>query len=480
MCGRNSAPGFIRRCGASRGKITMTRLKRLFGALCVALMLLCASPAAAAQPKRDALPDVFNVTVQVDERKEEGNRYFIAKEYVQTVNPAINADLQATADALEAQLRPTMQPDKAKNARRNSRLDVNCVYTFTGDRWLSTLTLGRVSYQRQQVCSPFVTRTYDLVTGQTITLGDLFAEDSPAWALLSQRVRTHVGELFPNEPRNPSAVEALAAPDALRDAPFTLSAMELTLHYQAQQVYPGKPGLMHVRFFYDELWDDMTPLGRAQTDNRCYKMVAVTCDDGPAYNPSANALDAFRRAGARVTYFTVGKKLVNYGDILLREFDENHLIASHSYDHWSGYTLKPASRLKQLDKHNALLLELVGERATLFRAPGGTFPPWVEAGIGLPVIQWSVDTYDYTGKNAQRIFYSVRNNVQHGDIILAHDSGAELWKAVPIFAEYLHKNGYLMVTVEELARAEGIHMEPNQVYYRFADGVTDKRSDSNT
>ena len=36
---------------------------------------------------------------------------------------------------------------------------------------------------------------------------------------------------------------------------------------------------------------------------------------------------------------------------------------------------------------------------------------------GYEVIQWSVDTYDYTGKTAKKIFYSLRNNVADGDVI---------------------------------------------------------------
>jgi len=36
-----------------------------------------------------------------------------------------------------------------------------------------------------------------------------------------------------------------------------------------------------------------------------------------------------------------------------------------------------------------------------------------------------------------------------------------------------------MVTAEELARANGVIMEPNVVYYRFLNGDTSKRLDSN-
>jgi len=166
--------------------------------------------------------------------------------------------------------------------------------------------------------------------------------------------------------------------------------------------------------------------------------------------------------------------------VLMRQFDQNHIIASHSYNHWSGYSMQPATMLKEVADHNALLYDLTGEPVGMFRAPGGTYPPWIEADIHLPVIQWSVDTYDYTGKDAKNIFYSVRNNTIDGDIILCHDSGAELYKAIPRIANHLRSNGFMLVTVEELAHANGITLEPNVVYHRCLDGVYDKRPDSNT
>ena len=45
--------------------------------------------------------------------------------------------------------------------------------------------------------------------------------------------------------------------------------------------------------------------------------------------------------------------------------------------------------------------------------------------------------------------------------------------------DVLKKNGYLIVTIEELARINGVIMEPNVVYYRFINGDYSPRTDSN-
>lgn len=442
-------------------------------------LVLCLSLLPAQAEKYETTPDIFQIDYKTIERKEDNNRYFVSKEYLITTNEQVNAELQAAADAFEEQLFPTMQPDPRKNARRNSRLDIEALHYITGETCLSTMILARVTFARVQLCSPFTTATYDLATGEKILLTDLFAPESPAWELLAERVESHLNGLFPALERNPEAVSALCTREALESADFTLSGYELTLHYEARQVYPDQAGLMHVRFFYDELYPHMTELGWKHTDNSRWKMVAFTCDDGPSYGPTQNTLTNFRQAGARVTYFTVGKRVAGNPDLVMRQFDQNHLIASHSWNHWSGYSMKNETMRQEVADHNALLQQYTGEPVSLFRAPGGTYPPWVEADIHLPILQWSLDTYDYTGKTAKKIFYSLRNNVADGDVILCHDSGAELHKAIPLMAEHLKKNGYLMVTVEELARANDVIMEPNIVYYRFIDGDYSKRPDSN-
>ena len=115
-------------------------------------------------------------------------------------------------------------------------------------------------------------------------------------------------------------------------------------------------------------------------------------------------------------------------------------------------------------------LPLVGEEAALFRAPGGTYPSWVESGMPMPIIQWSVDTYDYTGKSPKRIFYTFRDKVTEGDIILCHDTGEYLHESVPLWGEYLLERGFMFVTVDELACAYGLEMQPSVVYWSVRPG----------
>ena len=441
---------------------------RRLTAVTMAVLVCCTCTQVLGEDKYRAMPQIFTVSVQGEERKIDDNASFVYKEYLNTTNGDVNAELKALVDGYDGQMASGLQSDAKKRGNRNSRLDVNIIYYRTGDRFISTMVQARNVYYRKQLALEMTTRTYDLATGQRILLTDLFDDDSVAWDILEQGVREHLAAVFPGEARDEAVIAALCTRDAMERADFTLSAMELTLHYPASSIFEGKTNLVHVRFFYPQFKGMFTQTGLDATDNSRWKMVAITCDDGPKDYSSTYALDAFRKIGARVTYFIVGKQLAAYGDVFVREFDQNHLFATHTFNHWSGYSFKTAKRrIQEIDMSNEITLDLVGEKARYFRAPGGTYPPWVDSNLPLPIIQWSLDTYDYTGKNAKRILASISENVAEGDIILCHDTGKILHDAIPIIGDYLLSNGYMPVTIDELAAAQDMTPEPNVVYWSF-------------
>ena len=446
-------------------------MKRLLAA-CVALMLWagCAVGEETVE-KYDALPEILKITVEENERKIEDGGAYVYKEYVTTVNSQVNAELRALVDSYDDALTPTLQMDPRKKGKRGSALNIDTVYYRTGAQYLSTLTIARISFREEQLSTDFTTRTWDLESGRRLLLTDLFAPDSAAWEILRQGVREHLNTIFPGEDRDTEAIERLCSQESLAQADFTLSGMELTLHYPASAILPGKVTLTHVRFFYPQFAGMMTETGVSATDNSRWKMVAVTCDDGPKDYASSYALDAFRKIGARVTYFTVGKQLERYGYVFQKQYDQNQLFGNHTFHHWGGGSFKTdARRLQEPQESAEWTLQLVGEEAHLFRAPGGTYGTWVDAGIPMPIIQWSVDTYDYTGKSPKKIFYVFRDKVVEGDIILCHDTGKYLHQSVPLWGEHLIDRGFMFVTVDELACAYGTEMQNSVVYWSVRPG----------
>ena len=52
--------------------------------------------------------------------------------------------------------------------------------------------------------------------------------------------KKHLSSIFPGEERDAQAIERLCTRESLEQADFTLSGMELTLHYPASAFSPGR------------------------------------------------------------------------------------------------------------------------------------------------------------------------------------------------------------------------------------------------
>ena len=77
----------------SNGGTQMKRLLSLFLALCLVLGLVLLPPLSASAEKAYAVPDCFNVTYTVSERKTNNGQSFVSKEYVSTCQPSVDREI---------------------------------------------------------------------------------------------------------------------------------------------------------------------------------------------------------------------------------------------------------------------------------------------------------------------------------------------------------------------------------------------------
>lgn len=429
------------------------------------LSLLLAWPALAQDEKRSALPDTFRIAYETLERTQDGKKSFVSKEHISTCQPAVDAEINALADAFDESLSPFLQPDKGGNPRRNSRLDIHVVHSVSGQSVMSFLILARESYRRVQQQSPFVCRTYDMETGTPITLTDLFLEDSEAWDVLAEAVEGTLSAYFPKEQPDEAMLTALCSREGLEKANFTLGPVCLSLHYEARTLYPDHPSLMRVSVPYTALRGMLTEFGIRCTDNSMYKMVALTFDDGPSYTSTAALLNHLRHGGVRATFFLVGDRIGEYEDIVLRENDETHSLQSHHFKHTDTTKSTPGRIQTYTQRFEETLSSLTGMGPRMLRAPYGLYEPFIQARIALPMIQWDVDTKDWTGKSAAAVLGTVKKETKDGSIILMHDIVEKTPETAKLVMEWLAQKGYLCVTVEELFLHFGQPMEAYRCYY---------------
>lgn len=196
------------------------------------------------------------------------------------------------------------------------------------------------------------------------------------------------------------------------------------------------------------------------------KMIAFTFDDG-AYQPvEQRLLEAFQKAEGRATFFTLGSRVTehkSYTEILKKLYEAGHEMASHTYSHKNLAKESKQVFWEEINKTNLILGETLGYAPDYVRLPYGSHPKWSNE-TPMPLIDWSLDTIDYSTRNADAIYKAVMKNIKDGDIILMHSLYPSTAEAVEKLLPELSAQGYQFVTISELFHYKEITLENGKKY----------------
>ena len=195
------------------------------------------------------------------------------------------------------------------------------------------------------------------------------------------------------------------------------------------------------------------------------KYVALTFDDGPSGSLSLKLLDELDKRGVKSTFFVCGYRIKSFPDVPQQVLDRGHELALHTSTHANLTKLSAKQIRKELQDTLDLLPE--GANVTLMRPPGGNYNSKVRsvcADMGLSVILWSLDTRDWATDNADTVVQKIVNNVKDGDIILMHELKSMSVEAALQAIDILQAQGYVFVTVSQLAEIQGKTLVSGNVY----------------
>ncbi len=440
-------------------------------ALILALMLLI--PAAMAEPQALPLQNCHKVKVTKKDTTQK-NRSVIRLWTLDTCLDSVDEELAAITQEYVERLGPTLQ--KADNKTdQNSRLEVEVRYSRTGTAWMSFLAHARTVYHRQIIGQEITSRTYDMKTGRRILLKDIIATEE-GWQLVRTAVTSTVNHYFPDKTPDADALAAILTDEGLQNLDFTLHGMSLVVHLRTHDFYHDGHTLIEVPVYYPDLRPHMTESARIQTDNlNYYKTVALTFDDGPARTNTTILLNNLLEKGVRGTFFMLGNRINSNADLVQRLHDEGHAIGNHTYSHFNASKKSEEYIQKEIDKFNAAALKTLGITATYLRVPYGLCNDMIEKNCGMPLIQWSFDSYDWReDRSNSTILNNFKKQCKYsdGDIVLMHDIKDPTPKLASVMIEWLQKNGWMCLTVDEMFRKDGVVLNPNEVYYRCDDGET--------
>lgn len=192
--------------------------------------------------------------------------------------------------------------------------------------------------------------------------------------------------------------------------------------------------------------------------------VALTFDDGPDPQVTPTILDALKDAGARATFFVIGRHLERHREIGLRAMQDGHEIGNHSWMHSYFQNFYSNGRQRaDIERSTRLIQELSGSDAQpLYRSPVGLKSPAlarVAHKRKLKVIAWSLHSRDTFARDPAATAANVLSRIAPGDIVLMHDGHESSTRhrnsaaaALPEILRGLRERGMSCVTVSELLR----------------------------
>lgn len=185
------------------------------------------------------------------------------------------------------------------------------------------------------------------------------------------------------------------------------------------------------------------------------KVIALTFDDGPWPESTAQVLDILKQNNIKSTFFVVGQNVKNYPDLAKRIVAEGHAIGNHTWHHWYHFMNQQAAAY-EVDHTTDLIYKTTGVKTNLFRPPGGIMHNGVVAyakNSKYAIVMWSSDSLDYSLPAVPKLINNVFRLAKPGGIVLMHDGGGNRTKTVQALPEIIagfRKQGYSFVTIPEL------------------------------
>ncbi|MEH2140246.1 polysaccharide deacetylase family protein [Nostoc sp.] len=185
------------------------------------------------------------------------------------------------------------------------------------------------------------------------------------------------------------------------------------------------------------------------------KVIALTFDDGPWPQSTAQVLDILKQNQIKGTFFLIGQNVKNYPNLVKREIAEGHVIGNHTWHHWYQF-MNPQAAAYEINHTADLIYQVTGIKTNLFRPPGGIMHNGVAdyaRNNKYAIIRWSSDSVDYSRPAVSKLINNVFRKAKPGGIVLMHDGGGNRSKTVQALPEIIanfRKQGYSFVTIPEL------------------------------
>src|SRR5581483_9760886 len=122
------------------------------------------------------------------------------------------------------------------------------------------------------------------------------------------------------------------------------------------------------------------------------RTIALTFDDGPHPELTPQLLEILERQQVPATFFVVGTCAQRWPEVVRRAFSAGHEIGNHSWSHPFLTECSAARVTQEIERTDALLHDLTGERPNTVRPPYGAVNGEIrQIALPRPMMLWDVD-----------------------------------------------------------------------------------------
>ena len=208
----------------------------------------------------------------------------------------------------------------------------------------------------------------------------------------------------------------------------------------------------------------LTQEGKSNLENIYHsdtKRVFLTFDDGPSETVTPVVLDTLKKENIKATFFLLGSRVELNPELVKREYNEGHYLASHGYSHvYSQIYASPQSVIDEYNRSVNAIRNAIGEQQYnphLFRFPGGYWGgKYAEVKKqakqlldenDILHIDWNALTSDAAGaKTTEQFIAELEKTVpKHNSVVvLMHDAGNKqaTANALPTIIKYFRDKGF--------------------------------------
>ena len=162
-----------------------------------------------------------------------------------------------------------------------------------------------------------------------------------------------------------------------------------------------------------------------KAEGRCHDGIVLTFDDGPDPATTPRVLDVLERAGCSASFFCIGHRAADHGQIVEEIARRGHGVENHSFSHSKAFAFYgPRTLGRELDRTQELLGSLTGKTPRYFRAPAGIRSVFLDPALqrrGLSLVSWTRRGFDTVDRNPARVARRLLHRIAPGDVLVLHD-----------------------------------------------------------